>query len=438
MSERILILGAARSGQWMARLLRERGAFPSLSDRKLTGAELPEDLTDLPFLGGDFREKWLDDIDALLISPGVAQDSPPVKAARARGLRVTGEMEESYRLSQAPVAAITGTNGKSTTTTLLSLILEASGREAPAGGNLGRPASQLVLEHPEADFLVLEVSSFQAETFDQFHPKVSSLLNLTPDHLDRYPGFEDYAEAKLRCFAAMKSEDTLVLPHDTELERRLESVPARRLYFGCAEEKGDGAFYEKGRILLRYEGRVQDVMPADELGVLGRHNLANALAALAMALPLGFNAEAAAKALREFKGLPHRMEYAGKLGALACYNDSKATNVEAALASLSGLEASILLIAGGRDKGGDFGILARELPGLRRVYAIGEAAPALLEAFGDRAVDAKDLAGALAAAAKEGREGEMLILSPACSSFDQFTDFEARGEAFMNLVKEGL
>ncbi|MBC8366562.1 UDP-N-acetylmuramoyl-L-alanine--D-glutamate ligase [bacterium] len=438
MSERILILGAARSGQWMARLLREQGVCATLSDLKLTGADLPEDLRDLPFLAGDFRETWLDDFDALLISPGVAQDSPPVLAARARGLRVTGEMEESFRLSQTPVAAITGTNGKSTTTTLLSLILEASGLEAPAGGNLGRPASQIVLEQPKADVHVLEVSSFQAETFHQFHPKVATLLNLTPDHLDRYTDFESYVEAKLRCFAAMSAEDTLVLPQDPNLERRLEKLPTRRLAFGCAEESGDGAFYSEGRILVRYEGRVQDVMPLEELGVLGRHNLANALAALAMALPLGLNAEGAAQALREFKGLPHRMEYAGKLGPLACYNDSKATNVEAALASLSGLEASILLIAGGRDKGGDFGILARELPGLRRVYAIGEAAPAILEAFGDRAVEAKDLSGALAAAAKEGRDGEMLILSPACSSFDQFRDFEARGEAFMNLVKEGL
>ncbi len=438
MSERILILGAARSGQWMARLLRGRGRSVTLSDRKLGAADLPEDLRDLPFLAGDFRETWLDDFDTLLISPGVAQDSPPMLAARARGLRVSGEMEESFRLSQAPVAAITGTNGKSTTTTLLSLILEASGLEAPAGGNLGRPASQIVLEQPKADLHVLEVSSFQAETFDQFHPKVATLLNLTPDHLDRYAAFDDYAAAKMRCFAAMDAEDTLVLPQDLELEKRLENVPARRLYFGAAEEKGDGAFYSEGRLLLRYKGQTQDLMSAEELGILGRHNLANALAALAMALPLGMTAVGAVKALREFKGLPHRMEYAGELGHLACYNDSKATNVEAALASLSGLDASILLIAGGRDKGGDFGLLARQLPGIRRVYAIGEAAPAILEAFGDRAMDVKALAGALSAAAEEGREGEMLILSPACSSFDQFRDFEARGEAFMNLVKEGL
>jgi UDP-N-acetylmuramoylalanine--D-glutamate ligase len=422
----------------MARLLRTRGRFVTLSDRKLGAADLPEDLRDLSFLTGDFREAWLDDFDTLLISPGVAQDSPPVLAARARGLRVSGEMEESFQLSQAPVAAITGTNGKSTTTTLLSLILEASGSEAPAGGNLGRPASQIVLEQPTADVHVLEVSSFQAETFDQFHPKVAALLNLTPDHLDRYASFEDYAEAKMRCFAAMGAEDTLVLPQDPELEKRLADVPARRLFFGAAEEAGDGAFHSEGQLLLRNEGHIQDLMSADELGILGHHNLANALAALAMALPLGMTADGAVKALREFKGLAHRMEYAGELGPLACYNDSKATNVEAALASLSGLEASILLIAGGRDKGGDFGLLARELPGLRRVYAIGEAAPAILEAFGDRAVDAKDLAGALSAAAEEGREGEMLILSPACSSFDQFRDFEARGEAFMNLVKEGL
>lgn len=436
MSERILILGAARSGQWAARLLVKHNRRVTLSDRKLAAQDLPEDLRNLPFLTGEFREEWLDDIDALLISPGVARDSAPVLAARARGLRVTGEMEESCRISTSPSAAITGTNGKSTTTTLLSLILEESGKSAPAGGNLGRPASQITFEEPGADLQVLEVSSFQAETFDTFHPRVAALLNLTPDHLDRYADFEDYVEAKLRCFAAMSAEDTLVIPRDPDLERRLERVPARRLYFGCAEEEGDGAFYEKGRLLVRYEGQVQDVMPVDELGVLGRHNLLNALAALAMALPLGLNPATAAKALREFTGLPHRMEFAGRMAGLNCYNDSKATNVEAALASLSGLEGSILLIAGGRDKGGDFGLLARELPGVRRVYAIGEATKAILAAFGDRARDTGDLDGALAAAREEGHEGEMLILSPACSSFDQFRDFEARGEAFMSRVKE--
>ncbi len=437
MSERILILGAARSGQWVARLLAGQGRRVSLSDRKLQASDMPEDLRALPFLHGEFSEAWLDDFDALLISPGVARDSAPVLAARARGLRVTGEMEESFRLAEKPVAAITGTNGKSTTTTLLSLILEAGGKKAPAGGNLGRPASQITLEDSDADLQVLEVSSFQAETFDRFHPRVASLLNLTPDHLDRYRDFEDYAEAKLRCFAAMTAEDTLVLPRDEVLESRLAGHPAKRLFFGLEDSDDEGAFLRDGRLLLRYGGVERDVLPAAELGILGRHNQLNALAALAMALPLGLDAEAAASALREFRGLPHRMEYAGEFAGLRCYNDSKATNVEAALASLSGLEGSILLIAGGRDKGGDFALLARELPQLRRVYAIGEAAPAILEAFGDRARETGDLAGALAAAREEGREGEMLILSPACSSFDQFRDFEARGEAFMKLVKEG-
>ncbi len=437
MSERILILGAARSGQWVARLLAGKGRRVSLSDRKLAATDMPEDLKALPFLHGEFDEAWLENFDALLISPGVARDSLPVLAARARGLRVTGEMEESFGLAEKPVAAVTGTNGKSTTTTLLSLILEAGGKEAPAGGNLGRPASQITLEQPEADLQVLEVSSFQAETFDRFRPRVASLLNLTPDHLDRYADFEDYAEAKLRCFAAMTSEDTLVHPRDDALEARLGRHPSKRLHFGLEDTGDEGAFLRDGKLWIRYESAQRELMPAGELGILGRHNQLNALAALAMALPLGLDADPAVSALRSFRGLPHRMEFAGELAGLRCYNDSKATNVEAALASLSGLEGSVLLIAGGRDKGGDFDLLARNLPHVRRVYAIGEAAPAILTAFGDRARDAGDLTGALAAAREEGREGELLILSPACSSFDQFKDFEARGEAFMHLVREG-
>jgi len=435
-SKGILILGVARSGQWAARLLSGLGRAVTLCDRKLGPADMPKDLRALPFLAGDFEESWLAEFDTLLISPGVAQNSPPVLAARARDLRVTGEMEEAFRSSAAPVAAVTGTNGKSTTTTLLSRILEAGGRRAPAGGNLGSPASQLVLEHPEADLHVLEVSSFQAETFERFHPGAAALLNLTPDHLDRYADFEDYARAKLRCFSAMDAGDALVLPRDPLLEARLADHPSRRLYFSFEDFEGEGAFLCGTELRTRYEGREQTILPAGELGVLGRHNLANALAALALALPFGSQAGAAAEALREFKGLPHRMEYAGIFGPLRCYNDSKATNVEAALASLSGLEGSILLIAGGRDKGGDFGLLSRGLPQVRRVYAIGEAAPAILRAFGDRAREVGDMAGALEAARAEGREGEKLILSPACSSFDQFRDFEERGEIFMRLVRE--
>ena len=437
MSEKILILGAARSGQWAARLLMKHGRQVTLSDHKLHGGDLPEDLRGLPFLSGEFQEDWLSDFDVLLVSPGVPRDSRPVLAAREQGLRVTGEMEESYRFSKAPVVAITGTNGKSTTTTLLSLILEASGREAPAGGNLGRPASQIVLEQPGADLRILEVSSFQAETFDRFHPSAATLLNLTPDHLDRYRGFEDYAEAKLRCFSTMNAEDHLILPTDPALEARLEGNPVSRLHFSLEDFDGEGAFLRDGILTTRFRGETSALLPASDLGLLGNHNLANALAALALALPFGMDPEPAARILREFRGLPHRMEYAGSLGFLHCYNDSKATNVEAALASLSGLETSILLVAGGRDKGGDFKMLARELPGIRRVYAIGEAAPIIMDAFGERAREVGDLSGAIVAAREEGREGEWLILSPACSSYDQFRDFEERGERFCEMVRVG-
>jgi len=281
------------------------------------------------------------------------------------------------------------------------------------------------------------VSSFQAETFDRFAPRSAGLLNLTPDHLDRYGDLESYFAAKLRCFAAMGPGDALVLPADAEIQARLQGHPSRRLRFAAGPLEGDGAFLRDGILHTRWNGREEALLPAAELGLLGSHNLLNALAALALCLPFHLDGPAAAEALRRFTGLPHRMEFVGETAGLRCYNDSKATNVEAALASLSGLDESLLLIAGGRAKGGGFAQLAEGLPRVRRVYAIGEASAELCAAFGERALPCGDLEGALARAREEGLPGEWLVLSPACASFDQFADFEARGRRFAELVKEG-
>ncbi|MDP6418660.1 MAG: UDP-N-acetylmuramoyl-L-alanine--D-glutamate ligase [Candidatus Krumholzibacteria bacterium] len=429
-----LILGMARSGQAAARLLMEEGKSPRLADSKLSQEDLPSALRDLDFRGGAFREEFFEGIDTLILSPGVPLDSLPVHVARRRGIRVSGELEEAFSRTRRPVMAITGSNGKSTTTTLASLLLEASGLRAPACGNLGTPLSDAIVNHPDADVWVVEVSSFQAETFSRFHPRSASLLNLTPDHLDRYVSMEAYARAKLACFSLMKEEDTLVL--DESLEERLSFCPSRRLRFSRKDSGGEGAFLLGDDLCLRFGGKEDRVLPLAELALAGEHNLLNALAALALSLPLGLKPGAAGDVLREFSGLPHRMESLGVLGPLNCFNDSKATNVEATLASLGKHPRPFRLIAGGRDKGGDFSLLAGGLPRLKRVYAIGEASGKILEAFGDRALACETLERAIKKARQEGSEGEDLILSPACSSFDQFRDFEDRGDRFRDLIRE--
>ncbi|MCP4548911.1 MAG: UDP-N-acetylmuramoyl-L-alanine--D-glutamate ligase [bacterium] len=431
-----LIIGAGLSGLALARLLCSRGLPVILADASKPQTDLPEDLQRLPYRHGPFRDEWLEGIDCLALSPGVPPTVPAAVAARKAGIRVSGEVEEAFRLAGAPVIAITGTNGKSTTTTLISLFLEAQGFNAPAGGNLGRPFSELVEQEPAADFYVVEISSFQCETFATFRPYCAGLLNLTPDHLDRYHDLEDYFRTKLRLFERMGAGDHLFLPADDDIAGRLESCPASRYAFSLESPVTSGAWLADAALHYRHDERSETILPVAEIRLVGRHNVANALAAIAATIPCGVGPAAIAQVLRSFPGLPHRMEDLGELHGIRCYNDSKATNVEATLASLGGLTEPLLLIAGGKDKGGDFELMARELPQVRRLYGIGEAGPDIVRAFGARGVVKGEMKTALDAALEEGRAGELLILSPACASYDQYRNFEKRGDHLRNLIEE--
>lgn len=433
-----LILGTGRSGIAAARLLVAAGEPVRLADEKALPPALPRELAGAERCQGAFQPEWLAGVARVLLSPGVPPTSPALRAALAEGLPITGELEEAFLRCPVPILAVTGSNGKSTVTSLAAHLLAAQGRRAPAGGNLGRPLAELLIEEPDAELYVVEVSSFQAETFTRFHPKCATLLNLSPDHLDRYGRLEDYYAAKLKLFAAMGPADTLVLGEDAEAARRLASCPARRLPFslGGPPPGGEGSFLAGGRLAFRYGGRERTLLEAAALPIPGRHNLANALAAVSLVLPFADDAEAIARGLASFRGLAHRMEEVGRLGPLRCYNDSKATNVEAALAGVAGLSAPVLLIAGGRDKGGDFDALAAGLPGVRLAYGIGEAGAAVARAFGARGRALGTLEAAVAAARAEGRPGELLVLSPACASYDQYRNFEERGEHFRRLVQE--
>ncbi len=435
-----LILGAGKSGQAAARLLAAEGRGVRLADEKRLPASLPDSLAGIETREGAFESEWLDGVEALVISPGVPPTSPALRAAREAGLPVSGELEEAYRRCDRPIVAVTGSNGKSTVTALTGHLLEAQGLRAPAGGNLGRPLSELLLDEPDAQLYVVEVSSFQAETFDAFHPRAAALLNLSPDHMDRYGGvLADYYAAKLRLFARMDLRDHLIMGEQDEVRRLLANSPARRVPFlleSAPERSADGCYLSRGELRYRFAGVDEAVMPAVDLPLVGRHNVANALAAMALTLPFGADPAKLAEGLRSFRGLPHRMEDLGELDGLRCYNDSKATNVEATLAGLDGLSGSLLLIVGGRDKGSDFHQLANGLPGVRIAFCIGEAGPSLAEAFGERARVLPDLEAALAAARAEGREDELLLLSPACTSYDQYRSFEERGDHFRRLIEE--
>ena len=386
--KRAIVLGTARSGRAAAALLEQNGVAVVLAGRDLDN-------------DGDLS--LLDDADVLVKSPGVPRDNPLVAAAR---IPIWSEVELAYRLLPNPILGVTGTNGKTTTTEWLGAMFRAAGRDVAVAGNIGRALS--AVEAPAQTWVVCELSSFQLEDIHDFRPRVAVLVNLEPDHLDRHGSFEAYRDAKLRIFENQQPGDTAVLP------RGFDRVP------------GSAA---------RVQFDADDPLPA-EPGLPGRHNRENAAAATAAARAAGIPDEAIAEALETFPGVPHRLELVAEIGGVRFVNDSKATNTTAARRALASYDVPLHVILGGSRKGESFDELARELHG--RAYLIGETAEELAEAL-DRAgvpyIRCGDLESAVSAAAATGRPGEVVLLSPACASYDQFRDFEQRGEDFRRLVQ---
>ena len=380
------MLGLARSGQAAAAALERRGAEVVRADREL---------------GNDEDLSLLEGVGLLVKSPGVPGEAPLVAEARERGIPVWSEIEVATRLLRNPILGVTGTNGKTTTAEWLGFMLGA-----PVAGNVGRALSDLDGEVEPEQLVVVELSSFQLEDIDQFRPRIAVLLNLEPDHLDRHGSFEAYRDAKLRIFENQTESDTAVVPRDLDHE-----VRARRVDFAA-----------------------DDPLPA-EPSLRGMHNRENAAAAVAAARAAGAAEEEIARGLREFKGVPHRLERVGERGGVGYVNDSKATNVAATLRALAAYEDTpVRLILGGSRKGEDFAPLAAALgPNVGAVYVIGETADELARAIPDT-IRAGDLATAVERAAEAGQPGEVVLLSPACASYDQFRDFEQRGEEFKRLV----
>jgi len=389
---------------------------------------------------GGHRAEDFSGADLIIISPGVPTGLDLVERARARGVPVWGEVELAYRLTEARFLGITGTNGKSTTTSLLGTMLEAAGFPVVVAGNIGTALCEVVPTLGPSHWVVAELSSFQLETIVTFRPRVAALLNLAPDHLDRYATLEDYYAAKARIFLNQTPEDCAVLnaddPATLELARGLRAQP--RL-FSRLRTVGDGAFVRDGRLVVRREGRTEAVCGVDEMRIRGVHNLENGLAAAAAASAVGAAAADIAAALRRYPGLPHRLELVAEVGGVRYVNDSKGTNVGAVVKSLAGYDDGVILIAGGKDKGGDFAPL-RPLVATRvkTLLLLGQARDAIRDQLADACPmeEAPTLEAAVARAAEIAAPGDTVLLSPACASFDMFRDFEHRGEVFRQAVRD--
>jgi len=435
----VLVLGLGRSGVAAARLLAESGARPVCADERRAGPVegLPDGVE--PRLG-PFEPALLTGVDEVVVSPGVGADHAVFAATRKRGVPVIGELELAFRFAEAPVIAVTGTNGKSTTVSMIGAILAEDGRETVVAGNVGVPFSSVVRSIGSDGFLVIEVSSFQLETIDRFHPRSAGVLNMTPDHLDRYPRLEEYYEAKERIIEPLGPGDVFFYNADDERCAALAArTGAATVPFSVNRPVPEGVFLDRRHLIRVLPGGTEEIfIERDELAVVGLHNVENALAAVAALSGTGVAADSCRRALSRFTGLPHRMERVAEIGGVTFYNDSKATNVEAAVRSLEGLDSPVVLIAGGRDKGGDFTKLLGLSGVVRRIVTIGEAAGPIEKAVGS--VIPCTMAGTMCEAVREAggaaSPGWLVVLSPACASFDMFDDFEHRGREFRRCVGE--
>ena len=404
-----LVVGLARSGRAAIGALQARGSDVVAYDRS-TDVDVSGLAVDVRF--GTWDDAALEGVDVVVKSPGVPSDAPPIVSARMRGIEIISEIELGARLLPNPILGVTGTNGKTTTTALLGAMFDAAGIEAEVAGNIGRPLTSLVGAVDSEAWIVCELSSFQLEDIDTLHPKIAILLNLEPDHLDRHGSFEAYSDAKLRIFENQRADDIAIVP------RGFGPLPGagQRLEFGGG-----------------------DPLPAEPL-IPGEHNRENAAAAVAAARAAGISDDAIAEALRAFPGVEHRIEEIATIAGVRYVNDSKATNVAAALRALASFPgARKLVILGGRGKAEPYAPLAEAFASGDRAYLIGEATEAIaaaLEAAGVEFERTGNLSTAVAAAAREAREGDVVLLSPACASFDQFTSYERRGEEFGKLVQK--
>lgn len=436
--KKVLVVGLARTGVETARFLAERGAEVFATDRK-TEAELAPGLAQLSGLPvrlflGEEEPGRLAGIELVIVSPGVPPDNPLIREAERREVEVLSEIELAFRFLSAPLIAITGTNGKSTTAALTAHILETAGRRVFLGGNIGVPLIRFV--GGDWEWGVVEVSSFQLERVRRFRAKIAVLLNLTDDHLDRYPDFSAYCRAKENLFRAQRPGDLAILNRDDPRVWEMRGgLRAEWLSFGW-DEVAEGIYATSGALVWRRRDE-EERFSLDRARLEGVHNVENIMAAVAASKAAGAPRGAVQEAIESFRGLEHRLEYVGERSGVRFYNDSKATNVGAVLKSLMSFSGNVILIAGGVDKGGSYAPLAEEIRRkVKRLVLFGAAKKTIAGALGHltETLLVEDLAAAVATAYREAAPGDVVLLSPACSSFDMFRDYAERGRAFKELV----
>jgi len=443
--KKVLVVGLGKSGLAAALFLRHRGAQVTVSDIRSAEA-LAKDIPALLEEGIDveagghglltFRRQ-----DLIVVSPGVPLDTPELVQARSFGRPVIGELELAARFLKGRILAVTGSNGKTTTTSLLGEILEKANFPTLVGGNIGVPVVALIEESTDQTWSVLEVSSFQLETTEHFHPAIAVILNITPDHLDRHGTFENYALAKEHIFAAQDQNDYAVLNADNlRAAAAVERSKAPVYWFSIEHPVDRGSWVDGGEILFRSskDAPVEPVMPLSGIPLKGDHNVENVLAAVCAARLAGASVETIRAGVENFKAVEHRLEYVATLNGVEIYNDSKATNVDATMKAIDAFPGGLWIILGGKDKNSDYTVLRDPLrTKARRVLLVGAAAPKIEAQLAGAApaVHCGTIGKAVELAAAEASAGEIVLLAPACASFDQFNSFEHRGRVFKDLVR---
>jgi UDP-N-acetylmuramoylalanine--D-glutamate ligase len=441
--KRVLVVGLARTGLVSALFSAAYGAKVTATDERPIPevAEAAEKLRVAGVkleLGGFVPQTFLEQ-DLIVVSPGVPAKIEPLENARAKGIPVWSEIELAWRFLRGKLVAITGSNGKTTTTSLVAHILKTSNVPTLIGGNIGTPLLALVETSVDTSVTVAEISSFQLETIDSFRPEIGVLLNLTPDHLDRHITFEEYAGAKMRMFENQLEKDIALLnADDPEVTKRMPAKP-KIFWFSRQKRVATGAFLRDDQIIFRHEGSEVELARLADIQLRGQHNVENVLASCAAAYLAGAVPAAIAAGVKSFRGVEHRLEFVAELSGVQYYNDSKATNVDAAVKAVEAFPGPLVVILGGRDKGGPYAPL-RELlhERARLALLIGESAEKIAADLGDAVPfeNAGTLQQALHIAARHVQAGDTVLLAPACSSFDQFENYEHRGCVFKELVTQ--
>ena len=440
---KVLIIGAARSGLAAAAFLAQKGEEVVVTDTNIKAQSESEDALknyDIRYIWG--KQPDIDELnlDLIVVSPGVPLSIAPIVRAKELGIPVTGEVELAYLNAKAPIVAITGTNGKTTTTTLVGEIFKASGRECGVGGNIGVSLLEESEKISADGVLVAEISSFQLESTEKFKPKAAAILNLTPDHLDRHGDMQGYLKAKARIFLFHYEHDFVVLNNDDDYLRPLaEKCSSQVLFFSAKHILKNGVYVEDRLIKVAFNGKITNICPPEEIRIKGAHNLENALAAIGLCFAMGVSEQVIAQVLRDFKGVEHRLEPVRELDGVLYINDSKGTNPDSTSKALVAYNRPLVLIAGGKNKGLSFLPLAELIKErVKAVVLVGMAKndiKAALDEVGFKNYVLVDKFEETVPAAKEmASEGDIVLLSPACTSWDMFKSFEERGELFKKLV----